>query len=142
MEHEDNIDLYNADGHWRFPIPSTCKTSTVTSAKTFTLFKVTVLRSRPLVATTKEGPWSSAMAKPTDMQDKYCEQCYDMRSIQSHDTKMAALGRHPGRISAGLNAFFHCLALEHEEANVEKAGDDKLVEDGDSSDSSDSSDSD
>ena len=37
------------------------------------------------------------MSNHTDMQDKYCGNCYDIHPIQSQYTKVAACGRHHKR---------------------------------------------
>ena len=52
----------------------------------------------------EEHDVQSHMSRPTitDMQDKYCGNCYDMHLIQSQYTKVAACGRHRKR---GDSAF-------------------------------------
>ena len=42
------------------------------------------------------------MSNHTDMQDKYCGDCYDIHSIQSQYTKVAACGRHHRRGDAAF----------------------------------------
>ena len=44
------------------------------------------------------------MSNHTDMQDKYCGDCYDIHHIQSHYTKMAADGRHHKRGGAAFGS--------------------------------------
>ena len=52
----------------------------------------------------EERDVQSHMFRPTitDMQDKYCGDCYDIYLIQSQYTKVAAVGRHHKR---GVAAF-------------------------------------
>ena len=47
----------------------------------------------------------SHMFRPTitDVQDKYCRNCYDGHLIQSQYTKVAAFGRHPRRGGAAFS---------------------------------------
>ena len=42
------------------------------------------------------------MSNHTDMQDKYCGDCYDIHPIQSQYTKEAAVGRHHKRGGAAF----------------------------------------
>ena len=42
------------------------------------------------------------MSNHTDMQDKYCGDCYDIHPIQSQYTKVAACGRHHKRGDAAF----------------------------------------
>ena len=52
----------------------------------------------------EEHDVQSHMFRPTitDMQDKYCSNCDDVYLIQSHYTKVAALGRHLKRGDAAF----------------------------------------
>ena len=44
----------------------------------------------------------NTMSNHTDMQDKYCGNCYDIHPIQSQYTKVAAVGRHHKRGGAAF----------------------------------------
>ena len=56
------------------------------------------------------------MSNHTDMQDKYCGDCYDIHPIQSQSTKVAAFGRDHkrggvalGRATSFVVSFVLCL---------------------------------
>ena len=44
----------------------------------------------------------NVMSNHTDMQDKYCGDCYDIHPILSQHTKVAAVGRQHKRIGAAF----------------------------------------
>ena len=51
------------------------------------------------------------MSNHTDMQDKYCGDCYDIHPIQSQYTKLAASGRHHKRGGAAEGRHLCIFAL-------------------------------
>ena len=48
------------------------------------------------------------MSDHTEMQDKYCGDCYDIHPIQSQYTNVAAVGLRPRHLSRG----FLCIGFE------------------------------
>ena len=64
---------------------------------------------------------SNMMSNHTDMQDKYCGDCYDIHPIQSRYTKVAACGRHHKRGDAAFGratSFVVSFALALNRVNV------------------------
>ena len=57
------------------------------------------------------------MSNHTDMQDKYCGDCYDTHPIQSQYTKVAAVGRHHKRSDAAFGRAFSFVASFVEASN-------------------------
>ena len=49
------------------------------------------------------------MCNHTDMQDKYCDHCYDIHPIQSQYTKVAAVGRQHKRGGSFVVSFVLAL---------------------------------
>ena len=63
------------------------------------------------------------MLRPTisDVQDKYCGECYDMYLIQSQYTKVASFGRHHKRDGAAFDnatSFVVSVALALNNVNI------------------------
>ena len=61
------------------------------------------------------------MSNHTDMQDKYCGDCYDIHPIQSQYTKVAACGRHHKRGDAAfgrLTSFVVSFVLALNRVNI------------------------
>ena len=61
------------------------------------------------------------MSNHTDMQDKYCGDCYDIHPIQSQYTKVAACGRHHKRGDAAFGratSFVVSFVLAFNRANL------------------------
>ena len=57
----------------------------------------------------------------TDMQDKYCGNCYDIYFIQSQYTKVAAFGCHDKRSDAafdGVTSFLVSFMLALDKVNI------------------------
>ena len=62
------------------------------------------------------------MSNHTDMQDKYCGDCYEIHAIQSQYTKVAAFGRHHKRGGAAFGraiSFVVSFVLALNSVNIE-----------------------